>query len=74
MTPWSLDYAEFAALCEQLLGGPQSQPQPPRPRGHLPAPEFRGLWFRYGAASDGASTPTRRGGLRRGYGFPRGGR
>jgi len=74
MTPWSLDYEEFAALCEQLLGGPHPQPRPPRPGGSRPpSAGFRGLWSRYGAPS-GASAPTRGAGLRRGYGFPRGGR
>jgi hypothetical protein len=73
MTPWSLDYAEFAALCEQLLGGPQAQPQPPHPGGPPPAGGFRGRWFRHGVAS-GALATTRRAGLRRGFGFPRSGR
>lgn len=71
MTPWSLDYEEFAALCEQLLGGSQPQALPPQPGGPPPARGFRGLWFRYGAVSGGLA-PTRRAGLRRGFGFPRG--
>jgi hypothetical protein len=69
MPTWSLDYDEFTALCEQLLGGQAEVPalaQPGRPnRG------FRGLWFRHAAASSGLA-PARRSGLRRGFGFPRG--
>lgn len=71
MTTWSLDYDEFAALCEQLLGSGNGSLQtglqsamPPSRRG------YRGLWFHY-AATCGLGAP-RRFGLRRGFGFPRG--
>lgn len=69
MTTWSLDYDEFAALCEQLLGTaePSLQQAPAASRGRR---GWRGLWFRH-AASGGLGAP-RRLGLRRGYGFPRG--
>jgi hypothetical protein len=72
MTTWSLDYDEFAALCEQLIGSaPQQAPAAPR-RGAAATRGFRGLWFRHLAS--GGLAPARRLGLRRGFGFPRGSR
>lgn len=70
MSPWSLDYEEFAAMCEQLLG--TSTAAPPAPRTSLGRANrgFRGRWFRY-AAGSGALAASARRGLRRGLGFPR---
>ena len=65
MTTWSLDYDEFAALCEQLLGKAGARPTPLRDR-----PAYRGLWFHYAAGIRPGTA--RHVGLRRGHGFPRG--
>jgi hypothetical protein len=74
MTPWSLEYEEFAALCEQLLGTSTPPAHSQRPDALPPHRGFRGLWARYGAVSGGPTASGRRGGLRRGFGFPRTGR
>ena len=66
----TLDYDEFSALCDRLLGGTQDQPQRP-PRlfgGGVPQVRFRGRWFHASAGTAAAG----RLGLRRRLGFPRG--
>ena len=70
MTTWSLDYDEFAALCEQLLGNGNGSPPSSLPAAPRSGRGYRGLWFHFAATSGFAAT--RRRGLRRGYGFPRG--
>lgn len=65
-----LDYDEFSALCDRLLGGVEEQAQrPPRLFGNGGTePRFKGRWF---FASSGLAA-TGRTGLRRRLGFPRG--
>jgi len=66
----TLDYDEFSALCDRLLGGSQDQPQrPPRLFGGTQVQlRFRGRWFQAGGYASAGRL-----GLRRRLGFPRGG-
>jgi hypothetical protein len=65
----TLDYDEFSALCDRLLGGLQDQPQrPPRLFGGGGEVQcrFRGRWF-FAGGLYAAGRP----GLRSRLGFPR---
>jgi hypothetical protein len=66
----TLDYDEFSALCDRLLGGQHDQPQRP-PRlfggGGVVQCRFRGRWF----FASGGFMAFDRPGLRRRLGFPR---
>jgi len=65
----TLDYDEFSALCDRLLGGLHDQPQRP-PRifgGGQVQSRFRGRWVQASGGLAAAGRP----GLRRRLGFPR---